>query len=150
VRAYVTAEERQAARRASRRAFYQRHMAHIKAYNHRYLLEHKTEINARARLRANSRGWTEHLKKRYGLTDEIYEQMIREQGGQCFLCGPNAKNPRRIARSLCIDHDHVTKRVRKLLCDRCNRLLGLADENPMILRSAARYAMTECGKECTA
>ena len=54
-----------------------------------------------------------------GVTDEMYEQMLREQGGHCALC-PAVPGTRRLH----VDHDHKTGRIRgALLCHRCNRNL---------------------------
>jgi hypothetical protein len=52
------------------------------------------------------------------LTDPEYERLLAAQGGGCAICG----NPPR-TRRLSVDHDHRTKRVRGLLCFRCNRAL---------------------------
>jgi len=71
--------------------------------------------------------------KAYGLSLEDFNWMLGDQEGKCYICGPNSEG------KLCVDHDHKTKKVRKLLCDRCNRMIGAARENPRILRAAAHY-----------
>lgn len=64
--------------------------------------------------------------KRYGLTVAEYEAMLEAQKGLCAICGRLPfKN-----RSLCVDHDHVTGTIRKLLCGFCNTAIAFADENP--------------------
>jgi hypothetical protein len=40
---------------------------------------------------------------------------------------------------LAVDHCHQTDRVRGLLCSKCNLLIGLAKEDPTILKTAASY-----------
>lgn len=100
----------------------------------RYYRNNRAKILAAAKKRAR-RNW---LKKKYGMTESDYEHMLSGQAGQCFICGPNIKNPHWM-KHLCIDHDHTTGKVRALICDRCNKLLGMARENSMILKSAARY-----------
>ena len=70
--------------------------------------------------------------KTYGITPEKYESMVRDQDGKCAIC--NNKMNR-----LCIDHCHVTGKIRKLLCDRCNQGLGLFRDNVNYLLSAAKY-----------
>lgn len=74
--------------------------------------------------------------KRYGLTKNDYDLMMRAQEGRCLLCrSPASDEPR----SLCVDHDHSTGRVRGLLCVTCNRALGLLKDDPELMRRAADY-----------
>lgn len=49
---------------------------------------------------------------------EQYEAMLAAQGGGCAICGAGPKT-----RRLHIDHDHMSGKVRGLLCHRCNRAL---------------------------
>lgn len=72
------------------------------------------------------------LRTKYGLTEEDYNRMYKEQDGCCFLCLTS------VAR-LCVDHDHETGLVRKLLCPRCNRVLGHVEEDSELLRRMATY-----------
>lgn len=57
---------------------------------------------------------------RYGLTVAEVEALEAEYGGVCPLCGRERK--------LYIDHDHVTGKVRGLVCNRCNGNLGWAEK----------------------
>ncbi len=78
-----------------------------------------------------------HYNRRltYGLEPEQYTAMLESQGGVCAICGrPPAK------KSLEVDHDHKSGKVRGLLCWRCNsRLLSAAGVDPARLRRAALY-----------
>lgn len=56
------------------------------------------------------------LKKFYGLTPEGYQKLVDSCGGKCQLCDKEAK--------LHVDHDHVSGKVRGLLCLNCNMGLG--------------------------
>ena len=76
------------------------------------------------------------LKKEYGLTLEEYYAMRDKQNGCCALCG---KNEAEIDRRLDVDHDHVTGKVRGLLCGRCNKALGLFDDKANVLLKASSY-----------
>lgn len=59
-----------------------------------------------------------------------------EQNGECAICHtPEYKLDKRFA----LDHDHSNGNPRGLLCDRCNRLLGLAREDRDLLFEACRY-----------
>jgi hypothetical protein len=82
------------------------------------------------------------LKWKYGLSSEEYNVMWIAQGGKCYICGQEetVRHPRtdRVA-SLSVDHDHETGRIRKLLCRRCNRVLGLIEDDPDIALGIAEY-----------
>lgn len=78
------------------------------------------------------RNW--HLKRRYGITPEMYAAMLSAQDGQCALCEATTSERRRKGTSvrLVVDHDHKCcpggmrtcgRCVRGLLCDRCNSML---------------------------
>lgn len=58
-----------------------------------------------------------------GLTVEEYNQLVKDQNGVCKLC--NRFRPNKRAKRLCVDHDHKTGKIRGLLCDPCNRSLGV-------------------------
>jgi hypothetical protein len=72
-----------------------------------------------------------HLKRNYGLTLEDFEALLASQGGGCAICGkPDVDH---------VDHDHVTGRVRGILCFRCNVALGQLDDDEDRARAAANY-----------
>lgn len=75
--------------------------------------------------------------KRYGLTPEDVLAMIAEQGNRCAICGeePHSGPGKRLH----VDHCHETGKVRDLLCNNCNHMLGQARENPDFLMAAAMY-----------
>jgi recombination endonuclease VII len=74
--------------------------------------------------------------RKYGLTQDEYDQLLRDQGGRC----PGCRTTDPGVKGWCIDHCHKSGRVRGLLCGRCNTMLGLANEDPAILRSLADLA----------
>lgn len=70
-------------------------------------------------------------ERKFNFTWEDYERLFSEQEGRCAIC---RKNPAKD-----VDHDHVSGKVRALLCNPCNKGLGCFRENPSFLREAARY-----------
>jgi hypothetical protein len=91
----------------------------------------------KARSPARRNAW---LRRTYGITLADYERMLAEQGGGCAICGgPGEVSKRNPAGLLHVDHDHVTGRVRGLLCEKHNLLLGQWSDDPALLRRAADY-----------
>jgi hypothetical protein len=77
-----------------------------------------------------------HLDSTYGLSTAEYDAMLAAQGGGCAIC----HRPEPMGRGrFHVDHCHETGRVRALLCDPCNRGIGLLRDNPEVLRAAAAY-----------
>ena len=70
------------------------------------------------------------------LTIARYEEMLAAQGGGCAICGEEAEG------SLHVDHDHVTGKVRGLLCVRCNNALGQFQEDPALIVRALAYLVS--------
>lgn len=69
--------------------------------------------------------------KQYGITISIRNAMIAVQEGKCAICF--------LKKKLAIDHCHTTGRVRALLCQACNRALGMFKDDPNILQRAVTY-----------
>ena len=76
-----------------------------------------------------------HITRVYGLTEKDYELLLEKQDGKCGICGikeidflTNNNIKRKITRFF-IDHDHDTKIIRGLLCDKCNRGIGLLGDS---------------------
>ncbi len=72
------------------------------------------------------------LKTRYGITPQIYEILYEWQRGCCAICGQH------FAR-LGVDHNHITGRIRGLLCIKCNLAIGYIEACPTFLIKAQEY-----------
>lgn len=78
------------------------------------------------------------LKKRYGITQSDYQLMLLDQSGVCAICGtPDSGRVDTI--HFCIDHSHTSNKVRGLLCQRCNVVLGKIEDSEEWLKSALLY-----------
>lgn len=77
-------------------------------------------------------------QRRFGITLEQYDQMLRSQRGVCAICQGKCKRGR-----LSVDHCHRTGRVRGLLCRACNLLLGAAGDSRKLLKRAEAYLAGE-------
>ena len=69
------------------------------------------------------------------MTIEEYEDLFRQQDGVCAIC----KKPSQGARKLVVDHRHHHEIIRGLLCENCNRGLGLFYDDPAVLKNAIDY-----------
>lgn len=82
------------------------------------------------------------LRETYGITVEDYDRMLAEQNGVCAICRqdePTAHGRTGTRFRLSVDHDHETGRVRGLLCQKCNRAIGLLNDDPDRLAAAIAY-----------
>jgi hypothetical protein len=82
--------------------------------------------------------WAFHsVLARYGLTEDTYNSMLKQQHGKCAICGTT--EPGGYGNRLHIDHNHETGEVRGLLCNSCNNGLGRFKHKPNILLRAMTY-----------
>jgi hypothetical protein len=74
--------------------------------------------------------------KKYNLTPEEYTEMFNNQNGCCAICGTHQN---KLKKQLSIDHNHVTGKIRGLLCQKCNQGLGFFNDNINSLNQAISY-----------
>lgn len=79
---------------------------------------------------------TEKLKLRYGLTYEQWEKLRKDEEFSCMICGITESE---LNRKLDVDHCHTSNKVRGVLCNSCNTILGRAKDNIEILKAAIAY-----------
>lgn len=85
-----------------------------------------------------------NLKHKYGISLEEYKEMLTNQGGKCAICKATENNTTgdRKDWNFAVDHDHKTGKVRGLLCNNCNRALGLFKDSANLLAEAKKYLET--------
>lgn len=76
-----------------------------------------------------------HRRRKYGITPEDFDRMLRQQDRKCAICSA-------IHKKLCVDHDHSTGKVRALICRNCNTGIGNLGDSAALLRKAADYLET--------
>jgi hypothetical protein len=112
---------------------------HARRSRERYAANLEAE---RARLALAKRRWraahpdlerADRRARRYGISGEAFDALVRSQGGVCAICRRPEPN--------CVDHHHATGRIRGILCAACNAGLGLLREDETILRAAADYLL---------
>lgn len=106
---------------------------HVSNYGKAYMAEY----NAREDVQVQA--WRRNLWKNYRMTDAEFNKLWNVQSGKCAICSvellPRGRQPNAVA----VDHNHDTGAVRGLLCQACNRGIGLFYDNPTVLQSAAKY-----------
>lgn len=83
-------------------------------------------------------GWrVPFLYTNYGITPEEFNKKSALQDNVCMIC----KQPQKtgIKKFLSIDHNHLTGELRDLLCDPCNRAMGLMKESIPLLQNMIAY-----------
>jgi hypothetical protein len=80
-----------------------------------------------------------HLKYMYGITLAEYINMFDKQGSRCMICRVIFDSyPETLTRP-CIDHNHITGKIRGILCMLCNSGLGMFRDSADNLEKAAAY-----------
>ena len=72
-----------------------------------------------------------YLKRMFKISVEDYKSMLSAQNAKCAICLK--------VRRLVVDHNHVTGKVRSLLCRQCNTGIGLLGESHEKLTNAMNY-----------
>jgi len=75
------------------------------------------------------------LKKNYGINLDQYNSMIITQNNCCDICKVKSK------KLLHVDHNHKTKKVRALLCFKCNIGIGYFNDSIKKLQEAINYLL---------
>ena len=67
--------------------------------------------------------------------------MFDAQNGLCAICSQpeTVRNGTGQIKMLSLDHCHATNTVRSLLCDNCNKGLGVFHDDVNVLRRAIEY-----------
>ena len=82
---------------------------------------------------ARKDAWRKYNRfKLYGVTKEDYDRMYEGQNGECNICN-------KYYELLFIDHCHNDGHVRGLLCNSCNRGLGVFKDDISLLEKAIAH-----------
>jgi predicted nuclease of restriction endonuclease-like RecB superfamily len=138
----IWAQENPETYRAGKRRWYRKNARRISENNARRQSE---------RVMANAAYYKKHpeklhersLKYNHGITLKEYHTMLEQQNYGCAICSISPDDCSR--KKLEVDHDHATDKIRGLLCEHCNRMLGHAKDRHDILEAAARYLVKTGG-----
>lgn len=82
--------------------------------------------------------YKQEVVRKYGVHTEWFDEQIEIQGNSCKCCkrgfrwGDKQTTPH-------VDHCHESNEVRGILCNRCNTVLGLCNDDVGLLSELARY-----------
>lgn len=119
------------------KAYYIKNRKVLAAKAKAYHIKNRKEIAAKAKARRTKNREEHNIHKkesRYGLTTGDFKRMLTEQCGVCAICSGIGDKL-----GLCIDHDHTTKEVRRLICRTCNLALGYLKDSSKVARAAMKY-----------
>jgi protein-arginine kinase activator protein McsA len=105
--------------------------SYCKDCNNKYYANRRIEKYKQVREYEKKFHTERRLRYEYGITMETYKDMLKSSNGKCAICEKESK--------LVIDHCHSTGKVRGLLCQTCNKGLGLFYDNKETLNRAIDY-----------
>lgn len=76
-----------------------------------------------------------NLLSRYKISLDEWNDKLTKQNNTCGLCKEEFKKDD----VLCLDHCHKTLKLRHIIHDHCNRMLGCAKDNINLLTKAIIY-----------
>ncbi len=68
---------------------------------------------------------------RYGLSAKAHKELLAKALNCCEICQQS--------QDLVVDHDHLTGKVRGILCRKCNTGLGLLQDNLTTIKKVVKY-----------
>lgn len=75
-------------------------------------------------------------KYQYGISLDEYDEYLKKQKNSCGICGVNVSE---MKRNFDVDYSHSTNKIRGLLCPKCNKGIGLFNDDIILLTKAINY-----------
>jgi hypothetical protein len=137
-------ENKEKAKRIQQR-YRSRHKNSIKVYDqsyHKLNKEHCYKYKNEWRSRNKHKTKNEKLKSRFGITIENFNRILDQQKNKCGICGSTFVDKKNDPSQPCVDHNHLTLKVRGILCRKCNGGLGGFNDDKKTLEAAFQYLRT--------
>ena len=94
----------------------------------------RRRLQARIRYRKNPQRELDLIRfNKYGITGEEFRVIVGKQENKCPICAQS------VSKNYSVDHDHVTGKVRGIICNDCNLAIANANDSPKRLRAMANY-----------
>jgi len=101
------------------RGYVKKHISKVQERRRRYFKNNKDLIEDK------------RIQSRHGITSAERGGLLRKQDGLCAICKSKP--------AIHIDHDHITNKVRGLLCNNCNTGLGMFGDNTSLMAAGIKY-----------
>lgn len=118
---------------------------YVQKYSKNYEQTHKKERNKqkRKRRKENYEYYKDKdLRRTHNISLKVYKKILDEQNNVCAIC----KLPESIINTvsgkkldLAVDHNHKTGKIRGLLCGKCNKALGVFNDDASYLLKVIDY-----------
>lgn len=131
----------------SNRRYKKRNPEKVKEYKKRYYLKHKDSIKKQKKEYAlknpeKALRWklNPYYRQYKNFSLQKYNEFLQKQNNVCAIC-EKPENGKRLA----VDHCHLTDEVRGLLCQKCNRGIGIFNDDIILLTKAKNYLQNQAG-----
>lgn len=97
-------------------------------------------IDAVKKYRADNRQrhYRQELVRKYGVESTWFDEQLQRQDNACQCCGKTFQWGNKQTTPH-VDHCHISKAVRGVLCNRCNTVIGLCKDDGKLLSIIAGY-----------
>jgi len=109
-----------------------------KHYTYEYKCKRCKQINQnvnREKLCRKGESKAVHLKAKYGITVQEYNDQLAFQKNKCAICEEALVDSFHTV----VDHNHDTGEVRGILCRKCNTGIGMLKDSKEVLSKAIKY-----------
>jgi len=94
----------------------------------------KVAMQARLRYQNNPQKELDRIRfKKYGITGDEFRFILNNQNNQCLIC------VKQDTKNLSVDHNHQTGKIRGIICNDCNVVLGRVRDSIKTLKSMIKY-----------
>ena len=116
----------------------------VKYYKENQHIIQRYRVENKEKLKLKARDW--YLRNNFGISLDEYNEILKQQDYGCKVCSrKESKDSRR--KVLFVDHNHKTGKIRGILCDSCNFVLGLMEDNVTNIRKLADYLEKTQGQQ---
>lgn len=120
----------------NRRARYLKHKAHIQAHAQKPEVKARRQALKKIYFQENKEYFREYaLKKKYGISYDEYKKIIDKNKGCCPICVVVLTFGSANKDAAVVDHNHDTGAVRGVICNKCNRGIGLMSSKENLIRA---------------